>query len=231
MRLFLASQDLGDYSHILQQLVGEKRQALVISNARDYYKDEEKISKVTEKTLSNLESIGIKAERLDLKPYFNKQSELADLIEQKQPGLIFSIGGNVVCLATALHASGLDQIIKQGLANNQFVYGGYSAGSMITANDLTLYQLVPKPGETSPPHRVAEITYEIYDMPPYLHGLGIVPQYIVPHMNRADHIDAMQERLEKIRQAGAEPLCLNDPDVFVIDGESNQLLQGTNHEN
>ena len=84
----------------------------VISNARDYYNDEKRIADSVEKTLINLDRIGIRAERLDLRPYFNKQSKLEKLIAEKDTGLFFSIGGNVICLSTALHASGLDEIIK-----------------------------------------------------------------------------------------------------------------------
>lgn len=67
MRLFLASQDLGNYADILQEMVGNKRHAFVISNARDYYNDETRINSCIEKTLVNLNKIGIEAERLDLR--------------------------------------------------------------------------------------------------------------------------------------------------------------------
>lgn len=81
MKLFLASQDLGNFATILQAMVGKKKRALVISNARDYYNDEARIAGGVEKTLVNLGKIGIEAERLDLRPFFGKQSELARYIE------------------------------------------------------------------------------------------------------------------------------------------------------
>lgn len=225
MKLFLASQDLGAHADVLQQMVGDKRHAFVISNARDYYNDEARIAGSVEKTFDNLSKIGIEAERLDLRLYFGKQSELADLIEQKQIGLIFSIGGNVICLATAIRASGLDEIIKQGVADDKFVYGGYSAGSMVAGNDLSLYQFDVKPGESVPPHRIADVTNDIYGLAPYERGIGLIPQYVVPHMDRADHIDAMRERIAKIKQASAEAICLNDADIFMVDGDNMQILR------
>ena len=226
MRLFLASQDLGNYGEILRQMVGAKRPAFVVSNARDYYNDEARIAGSVEEAIANLDEIGIEAERLDLRAYFGKQSELADLIEQKQIGLIFSIGGNVICLATAIHASGLGEIIRQGIAEDKFVYGGYSAGSMVAGSDLSLYQFDTKPGEEMPPHRIADVTYDIYNLAPYKQGLGLIPQYIVPHMNHTDHIDVIRERIAKIEQAGAEAICLNDPDVFVVNGDDMQVMRG-----
>ena len=95
MRLFLASQDLGDFSNILDKLVGDNRKALIIGDARDYYQDDVRIANVIKKTLVNLANIGIDAGRLDLRKYFRKSSELEKYIAEIQPGLIFSIGGSV----------------------------------------------------------------------------------------------------------------------------------------
>lgn len=226
MRLFLASQDLGNYAHILQEMVGEKRHALIVSNARDYYNDEEKIASSVDKTIVNLGKIGIEAERLDLRPYFNKQSELENLITEKDPGLIFSIGGNVICLATAMHTSGLDEIIKQGLAKDKFVYGGYSAGSMVVADNLSLYQFNVQVGDEQPSYNIPDVTREIYQLEPHKQGLGLLSQqYIIPHMDRSDHIDAMLKRITQIDQAGEEAIRLNDTDVFVIDGNSAHVMR------
>lgn len=226
MRLFLASQDLGNYAYILQEMVGKKRHAFVISNARDYYNDEEKIASSVDKTIVNLGKIGIKAERLDLRPYFNKQSELEKLITEKDPGLIFSIGGNVICLATAIHASGLDKIIRKGLIEDKFIYGGYSAGSMVAADNLSLYQFRVQAEDEQPSYNIPDVTREIYQLKPHKQGLGLLSQqYIIPHMDRADHIDMMLKRITQIKQAGEETIRLNDTDVFVIDGNSAHIMR------
>ena len=224
MRLFLASQDLGAHAETLRKMVGEKRQALVISNARDYYNDESRIASSVEKTLVNLDRIGIKASRIDLKPYFNKPSELESLIRQSDVGLIFSIGGNVICLATALHASGMDEIIRNGVAADQFVYGGYSAGAMIATYDLSPYRLKPQPNQEPHPSTIFDITQTIYNLPPYEQGLGLISEYITPHMDRPDHIDAMNERLNNISQIGGKAIRLNDPEVYVVDGNTKEIL-------
>ncbi len=230
MKLFLASQDLGNFATTLQEMISEKRRALVISNARDYYDDETRIAKSVEKTLVHLNKIGIEAKRLDLRPYFGKQTKLTQRIEEEQVGLIFSIGGNVFCLATALHESGMDEIIRQGVAGNRFVYAGYSAGSMVASHDLSKYLVDPKPGEELPPVLdpafTKKIVKRIYNTKTYKQGLGLISKYILPHMDRSDHIGAMRERLDKIAQAGAEAVCLNDADVFVINNENKEVLKG-----
>lgn len=216
MRLFLASQDLGNYADILQEMVGNKRHAFVISNARDYYNDETRINSCIEKTLVNLNKIGIEAERLDLRRYFDKQAELVGLLEQKQTGLVFSIGGNVFCLATALHASGMDGIIRKAVSENEIVYGGYSAGAMVASCNLLPYNVA---GWAD-----SDTVRQTYNVEPYLQGLGlIVQQYIIPHMDRADHIAAMRKRITNINNIGAEAICLNDADVFIVNGNKAQV--------
>lgn len=226
MKLFLASQDLGNFATILQAMVGKKKRALVISNARDYYNDEARIAGGVEKTLVNLGKIGIEAERLDLRPFFGKQSELARYIEEKQAGLIFSVGGNVICLATALHESGMDEIIRQGVAEDRFVYGGYSAGSMVASHNLSLYLIDAKSGEELPLCFNPDVTKEIYGVESYRQGLGLIPEYVVPHMDRSDCIDVMRKGLNKTAQAGAEAICLDDADVFVVNDENKEILKG-----
>ena len=226
MRLFLASQDLGNFATILQEMVGEKKRALVISNARDYYNDEVRIAKSVQKTLVNLGKIGLEAERLDLRPYFGKQLDLAKHIEEKQVGLIFSIGGNVICLATALHESGMDEIIRQGVAEDRFVYGGYSAGSMVVSYDLSLYQISVKPDEEQLPCFNFNETKKIYGIDPYERGLGLILEYVVPHMDMNGPIDTAHEALDKVKHADVEAICLNNADVFVVDGENKEILKG-----
>jgi len=226
MRLFLASQDLGNHAHVLQEMVGEKRHAFVISNARDYYNDEERVASSVEKIIANLDKIGIKAERLDLRSYFGKQAELEKLIKEKDTGLIFSIGGNVICLSTALHASGLDEIIRKSMPEDRFVYGGYSAGSMVTANDLSLYQYKVQTNTERLSYNIPDVTREIYQLAPYKQGLGLIQQYIIPHMDRPDHIDTMRKRITQIEEAGEKTIRLNDTDVFVVNGNSTHVMGG-----
>lgn len=224
MKLFLASQDLGDFAEILRTMVGEKHRAFVISNARDYYDNDRKITDSTKKTLVNLGEIGIEAERLDLRPYFGKKNELAKLIDEKNIGLIFSIGGSTICLATALRESGMDKIIRDGVMCDNLVYGGYSAGSMVAAHDLSLYQVETQ----EPPKRYCnpDISKEIYGIDPYMQGLGLISEYIIPHMERPDHAAASHARLVRIEQAGETPICLNDGDVFVINGNRKEIKKG-----
>lgn len=225
MRLFLASQDLGSFPEVLAELVGKKKRAFIISNARDYYQDEERINNALKKTFVNLEKIGIQCQRLDLRDYFDKSAKLVRDIESYDPGLIFSIGGNVYCLSTALHESGMDKIIKQGLIGDKFVYGGYSAGSMIALDDLRPYE-VQKLSEENKFCNSPEYAGQSYDLSPYMFGLGIIDEYIIPHMDREDHIETMKQRIKNIEQIDATMILLNDADVYVANNDEHILMKG-----
>lgn len=225
MRLFLASQDLGKFAADLKELVGARTKALIISNARDYYRDEARIEKSLMGTSINLAQIGIKSQRLDLREYFGKPDRLAQYITAYDPGLVFSIGGNVFCLATAMHESGMDKNIRQGLQEDAFVYGGYSAGSMITVDDLAPYDVRKESGASSF-YNLADRVIPTYGIEPYTHGLDVIEQYILPHMDRADHIDTMKRRIQNIHQARAKVIKLNDSDVYMINNNKSILLKG-----
>lgn len=222
MKLFLASQDMGDFPEVLEKFVGEKKRALIISDARDYYQDEERIEEALEKTFVNLQKIGIENKRLDLREYFGKSDKLAEDVQMYDPGLIFAIGGNIYCLATALHESGMDEIIRQGVEDDKFVYGGYSAGAAVAADDLSLYEVM---GDNPALHRSPEIVHEVYGIEPYKEGLKLIEQYIVPHIDRVEVAKENEERLENIAQVGAEAVPLEDAEVFLVKDEKEVVLR------
>lgn len=225
MKLFLASQDLGNFSQTLAELVGEKKRALVISNARDYYQDENRIEDSLAKTFINLKNIGITSKRLDLRKYFDDPDQLTKEVQTYDPGLIFSIGGNVFCLATALHQSGMDKIIQHGLQNDNFVYGGYSAGSMVAANDLSLYD-VKKVDSEDKPYNMSNKTLQTYNLHPYSFGLNLIDSYIIPHANREDHTEMNKQRIKKFTEYDAKYILLDDQDIYVVNNSEPKILKG-----
>ena len=203
-------QRLRNSEATLQKLVGDNKKALLITNARDYYEPERRAAKVKER-LKLLEDAGMDVKELDLRPFFSKSPhELEKFINQYDPGLIFSIGGNVFLLATALALSGMDEIIHRRLTLGISVYGGYSAGSMVSAEDLSLYDA---DGDK------ISVVKDIYGVEPILNGLSLIPEYIIPHVDRPDQEQIVHSRQERIAEAGAESILLKDNEVCVVDGE------------
>lgn len=214
MRLYLASHNLGSYANELLRLVGEGRKALFIENARDYYSDEKRASDLKEK-LEMLSGLGFEVEELDLRDYFGKPNELRGFMESYRPDLVYASGGNVFLLATAYRLSGFDEILREGLANDKYAYGGFSAGIMVICRTVKVY---------GHDHLVPERVPEIYRVDAVLDGVSLVDCQFVPHADAPDHIEATREYIERIKKAGLKALPLKQEAVIVINGDSQRVL-------
>ena len=213
MRLFLASSDLGDYKDVFVDLVGDNKKVLIIPNARDHYPEEVKKVIVNE-DLGIISDCGLLPEVLDLRPYFGKGDKLREFIDEFKPGCVFSIGGNVYSLATALHLSGMDEILRRDLGEDKYVYAGYSAGAMNASKDLMNYHssFGKRSGDRL---EEAKLIYgEVYTK-----GLGLIDEYVCPHADTEKYREICKKAEAELRKKGLEPIVLNDADVMVVDGE------------
>lgn len=209
MKLFLSSQDLGNFAADLRELVGVNRKTLVITNARDYKDPEARAERVNEK-LNILQQAGFQAQELDLREYFSKDpAELQAFVTDYNPGLIYSIGGNVFLLATALKVSGMDDILRQRLEEDVTVYAGHSAGAMVAAKDIEVYERDDL--------KVQEVG-AYYGMESVTDGLGLTDEYIVPHANRPERKAITKFYQAQVAKVGAESIALNDGDVYIVNG-------------
>src|SRR5919204_1876866 len=71
MRLYLSSFRMGDHPERLVSLLGRARSAAVIANAIDYVPAEERAEGLR-RELDELAELGIEAEELDLRDYFDR---------------------------------------------------------------------------------------------------------------------------------------------------------------
>ena len=178
MRLYLASHNLGPYANELLKLIGEGRKALFIENARDYYPDEKRANDLREK-LAMLSKLGFEVDELNLRNYFGKPNELRDFIDSYKPDLIYASGGNVFLLATAYRLSGFDEILREDLARDKYVYGGFSAGIMVICKTIRLY---------GHDYLVPERVPEIYGVDAVLDGVGLVDYQLIPHADVPEYL-------------------------------------------
>lgn len=216
MKIFLSSRNFGQHATDLRTLVGDNRRTLLITNARDYKSPADRQAVVTEK-LALFRQEGFEAEELDLREYFAKDpAELEELVSKYDPGLIFCIGGNVFLLATALVISGLDGIIRRRLASDLSVYGGNSAGAMVTARDIEVYERDEL--------KVEEVG-AYYGMEAVTSGLGLIDQYIIPHADQPDRTKITQFYRQQISKIGETPIFLGEDDVYIINGDRYILKQ------
>ena len=214
MRLFLASEELGVHADALLKLVGEGRKVLFIGNAHDYYDAERRAEYVARKSRCLIDA-GFEVTELHLRQYFGKSDDLKAYVGSYGPDVVYSIGGNVFLLRTAMKLSGMDEIVKDGVANDKFVYGGYSAGSMVTTRNLRYY---------GHDYLVPEAVPEIYNTEAVTDGLGLIDEYLIAHCDVEGHAPITKMYKECIEADGEAVVLLNQSSVFVVDGDKKELL-------
>lgn len=207
MRLFLSSWYLrpGQRFEALRPTAGRGRAGIVL-NALDQF-GETRASNLR-RECGPLESLGYACEELDLREYFASPETLPDRLRSLD--LVWAVGGNTFVLTRAMVQAGFQPAVRERLADDEFVYGGYSAGVCAAAPDLDGIQLVDDPS-------VVPSGYAT-DVEPS--GLGLVPFRILPHW-RSGHAesDLIDRAEEYLAEAGLEYRCLRDGQAFVVEGD------------
>lgn len=215
MRLFLSSQDLGNYAERAAQLAGDNKKVALIRNAKDELPADERDETTPEK-IRMFEAVGFSCEPIDLRDYFGKPNELEAKLQDF--GAIFCSGGNTFLLRRAMKASGLDTILLKRLKEDSVMYGGWSAGACICAPSLRGVENGDRPSpDLVPPDYPSKAT--IWD------GLNLVPFMIVPHCDQEWFRDAAKKTVDYLRQNKLAFIELNDGEVVVVDGDETEVLR------
>lgn len=211
MRLFLSSQDFGNHADALVELV-DKKSVVYIGNAKDAYDLAERNQKSIENKIA-FECIGFDFYEIDLRNYFENNSDLED--EIKSCGLVWLGGGNTFLLRRALVDSGADEIIKRLVNEDLVVYGGSSAGSIIPTPSLKGTENGDDP----------EAVREIYGKDATWEGLSLVDFHVVPHYESEWFGVEAQAMKDYFVKNNLKHHALNDGQVYIVDGERQELLQ------
>ncbi len=212
MRLYLSSYKFGNFTDELLKLVGNNKKVAVIGNSRDWSQDRERAEKGLREQIQTLNSFGFSAEKLDLKKYFGKKEALKEYLSTF--GLVWVLGGNTFVLKRAYEQSGFDLIIKEMLAKDKIVYGGYSAGVVILSPSMKGLEIVDDPNIV--PERYApEFSWD---------GLGLVDYNIAVHY-RSDHPEsaAVETEIEYLEKNKIPYKTLRDGEVIVINGNKETI--------
>jgi dipeptidase E len=208
MRLYLSSYRLGDRPADLLALMRGGRRAIVISNALDAIPRGVRV--MYEATVYDqraaFAAIGVDADHLDLRAYFGHQAGLRERLAAND--LVWVTGGNSFLLMRAMVQSGFIPLIREMLARDRIVYGGYSAGAVVATPSLRGIDLMDAP------HEIAE-SYEpaaIWD------GMGLVDFSIVPHY-RSNHPESpLAEKVtDYLTASKTKFITLRDGEVFIRD--------------
>ncbi len=214
MRLYLSSHRLGRHADSLLRLVGNRRNTLVIGNALDYIPAAARAvyTATTYDPVAELNAIGLHASWLDLRDYVGSPIRLHDQLTTC--GLVWVLGGNAFVLRRAMRASGFDGVIHGLLSQDALVYGGFSAGAIVTAPTLRGLDLMDDPAIGTWGGEV--ISYE---------GLNLFPKSVVPHV-QSDHRETStaDSAAHWLTENNMPFVGLQDGQVIVVDGDETTLL-------
>lgn len=205
MKFYLSSYKLGNKTDSLKRLASNGKIGF-IPNALDFsYADPERRSKSIEEDMSSLSGLGLEVKLVNLRDYFNKHDELKKQLEELRA--IFISGGNVFVLRQAMKLSGLDNILDNLQAENDFLYAGYSAAGCVLAPSLKAYEIVDKPD--APYGELNEIIWE---------GLELVDFTFMPHWN-SDHPESadIDKEIEYCKKNNIPYKAIKDGEVIIIE--------------
>ena len=110
MKLYLSSQHMGSASHVLLEMIGDKKRVGVIANAIDMSDGRHRADRL-QKEEARLNKLGLETEELDLREYFGDSKTLKDRL--KQFGMVWVRGGNVYTLVRAMEQSGFSKVASE----------------------------------------------------------------------------------------------------------------------
>ena len=158
---------------------------------------------------------GLDFQELDLRDYFGKTEELRGFVDEQDPGVIVLLGGNTFLLRRALAQSGLDEVLRQDIAQDKYVLAGHSAGSIVAGPSLRGFEGFDDPYLVLPG----------YEEDVLWSGLGLTDVRIIPHANSDKYAEAAATRERLFAREALKYIILNDEDVFVVDDDKSEILK------
>lgn len=212
MRLFLSSENVGNYPDEFVKLVGPNKRLAFVENAKDDWSASERAAKVNEH-LNQFNGLGFDVFELDLREYFGKQEKLSKVLSEC--GGIFIAGGNTFILMKALNYSGAGPLLYDMVRKNEIAYGGSSAGSIAATPSLHGSELGDYP-DVVPDGYKKEVIWD---------GLDFVSFHIVPHY-KSDWFGVEAEAmLDYLKQHKLDYRVLKDGQAIMINGDREEFLK------
>ncbi len=212
MRLFLASHKFSGHEAEAKNLYKNCQKVALILNAQDTAEYAELRPQKVADELAIWQNLGVNAEELDLREYYDRPDALAE--DFRQYDGVWARGGNCFELRMAMLKSGADKLIKKCLADDSIVYGGYSAGVCILGKTLQGLDLCDDITSVKKTHGSLEWS-----------GLGVTSYTIVPHFE-SDHPESLDidRVVDYLTQHNINYKTLRDDQVLLINGQKQEVL-------
>lgn len=206
-KLFLYSMNISARQVAeLSQLTGKEARNIkitLIENAADVEEGSEHWLPAFREPFINA---GYQVTLTDLRTWVSDQADLKAKLEAAD--IIWAGGGNTYYLRWILKTTGVDQIIRQHVADGK-VYAGWSAGAMIAAQSLEGIQAMET--RMAAPELIAG-------------GLGLTDSMVVPHLDNPDFEETAKITLETLNNAGIRTVPLMDHQVLIINGTEQKVM-------
>jgi dipeptidase E len=213
MRYYLSSFKLGAGAELLRSLYDVSRPVAYISNALDHVTDNTWLERWIATDLRELEAAGVQAQRLDLRAYFGRDSELERALAEYSG--VWLSGGNVFVLRQAMRLSGLDRFICSAGGRSDFTYGGYSAACCVLSPTLKPFARVDDPQVRPYPESIETIWA----------GLGLLDFAFMPHF-QSNHSESslIEAEVAFCIENDLAYRTFRDGDVLVIERGQERLV-------
>lgn len=216
MKLFLASDRTeNNMDRLLEMAGGPGARMALIPNAVDAITDASRWEyyRTVVDPVEYFAGFGFDPTLVDLRMYFGRPDPLRDVLQRQ--GVIYVLGGNCFVLRRAMRLSGFDSILP-GLLEDGIVYAGWSAGSCVAGDNLTVVAPMDEPLAQGIGHPPGDPIYE---------GLGLVPYGIIPHY-RSDHPESpmAEDCVKRADEAGLPYRTLRDGEAIVIENGHEELV-------
>lgn len=201
MKLYLSSDGFLTKRQFKRLVGKEYKQAKValIMHAADWHTPiARRISYI--KTRMEFRKIGVKADVVDLKKFYNK-SQQSLLAKLSQYDLIWARGGNTFLLRYTMKRSGFDAVIKE-LLSKGIVYGGSSAGALVMGPTLKYIEYADDPS-FSP-----EIIWK---------GLGMIKTVPLPHWGNRWYAKAVKKAYLSLKKDKVDVVKLVDGEALLVE--------------
>mgnify|MGYP006298234931 CR=1 FL=1 len=210
MRLFLSSENLGDYQDEFLSLLDGVRLAY-IANAKDDLSEQDREAKVLEHK-DQFESLGLSFTEIDLKMFFQEKIP-EDILDEFD--VVWCSGGNTFVLRAAMEKSGFDSVLVDAVKEGIVAYGGSSAGAVIAGPSLHGVEYGDNP----------DLVVDIYGSEVNWDGLHLVDFVTVPHIGSEWFDNESQNMVEQLKRNKTPYEALSDGQVVIVDGDKKEVLQ------
>jgi dipeptidase E len=178
----------------------------VITNSKDAYLDVREVK--VQKYMNFLGRLGLQPVEVDLRNFSDPEVLERELTSRD---VVWAVGGNTFMLRQAMRTSGFDQIINR-LVDGGLVYGGDSAGALVAGRTLRGVELADDPSV------VVEPIWE---------GLGLVDDFILPHVNSDNYAEATEE-IRALYATNPNYLELKDWEAYIYNGDTRTKVTSKN---